>query len=152
MFKSALIAIVAAAGAWSAAGAAYAGDVHVHLDKVEHRAGKVLATLQNQTQFLQGRGDYSVALDPPTATGALDFTFAHVAPGDYVLSVMHDEDGDFQMKKAANGMPQEGWAFSNGGMLSGPPTFDVLKFTVGASDVTVATEMYYPYVPPAAAQ
>lgn len=147
MSKSAMLAFLMAIGVWSVGGAAHAHDVNVTLRGAERRPGHILATLQTRMQFMQGRGDYSARLDPPAHAGAMTFTFHDVAPGEYVLSVMHDQDDDHQMKKSATGVPQEGWAFSNGGSLAGPPSFDALKFAVGASDVNITTEMFYPYVP-----
>jgi len=149
--KSALFAgALAVALAASAATAAYAGEVRVTLSHVQHRPGRILAALQTEQQFLKGPGDYNASVVPPATEGDVTLDFTNVAPGDYALAVMHDEDGDHQMKKAANGMPLEGWAFSNGGELRGPPTFDVTKFTVTATGVVnIHADMYYPYVPPA---
>ncbi|MBU2168142.1 MAG: DUF2141 domain-containing protein, partial [Alphaproteobacteria bacterium] len=45
---------------------------------------------------------------------------------------------------APSGMPAEGFAFSSGGApLMGPPAFSLLKFTVGAEDVSLTESMTY---------
>ena len=148
--KSMMLAIAAFAGVALAATAAQAGEVRVTLSHVQHRPGHVLAALQTEQQFLKGAGDYNMSVAPPATEGDVTLDFTNVAPGDYALAVLHDEDGDHQMKMAANGMPLEGWAFSNGGALQGPPTFAVTKFTVTATGVVdIHTDMFYPYVPPA---
>lgn len=130
------------------ASAAAAQEVRVTLSDVEPRTGKILVSLQTQGEFMQGRGSYSTMADAPAARGTIVVVFNDVAPGDYAMMAMHDENGDFQMRSAPNGMPLEGWAMSNGGALTGAPTFDVLKFSVGGAAVELAEPMFYPYVPP----
>jgi uncharacterized protein (DUF2141 family) len=130
-------------------GAASAQEVRVTLSGVEARSGKILASLQTETQFMQGRGAYGLQLDPPAQPGALTLVFTDVAPGEYALSVMHDENGDYRMQTLPSGMPAEGYAMSHGGSMMGPPTFAVAKFVVGAAPVSFTEAMYYPYVPPA---
>ncbi len=104
--------------------------------------GVLLAALQTQGQFMQAAGAYGERIVDP-ASGVVRVTFRNVAPGDYALMVLHDEDGDSQMK--LNGyMPAEGWAMINGDALRGPPTFDLVKFTVSASGADISVPMSYP--------
>jgi uncharacterized protein (DUF2141 family) len=137
-------AILALAG-WAllGLGAAQAGEVRVTLTHVQHRPGQVLAALQTEQQFRNGPGDYNLAA--PAQAGDVTLDFADVAPGEYALAVLHDEDGDMRMKRDADGHPLEGWALSNGDVLRGPPSFAIAKFTVGASGVvTLHADMHYP--------
>jgi uncharacterized protein (DUF2141 family) len=138
-------------GAVVLSGEAFAQEVSVTLRDVEPRGGKILASLQTEDQFMKGRGAYGIVVDPPATRGSVTLVFPDVAPGEYALSVMHDENGDYQMQKQANGMPAEGYAMSHGGSMTGPPTWDTAKFTVGAAPVSMDEAMYYPWVPPAAA-
>ena len=133
---------------WVSAGAAHAQEVRVTLNDVEPRAGKILVSLQTEAQFMRGQGAYSLMLDPPAAKGALVAVFANVAPGEYAMSAMHDENGDYQMRTNDAGMPLEGYAMSHMGSLMGPPQFSVNKFTVADAPVSFSEDMYYPYVPP----
>lgn len=137
----------ALAAATAVMGVAHAGEVRVTLEGVEARPGQVYAVLQSEAQFMQPAASYFDAKAAPSARGALTFVFPNVAPGDYVLSALHDEDSDQQMKRAPNGMPLEGWAMSNGRSLTGPPTFAVTKFTVGAAPVALTEPMTYPAAP-----
>ena len=139
LFKTLSLAAVAAL---SLAAPAMAGDVTVSLTGVEARGGVLLAALQTQGQFMQAAGAYGERIVVP-ASSVVRVTFRNVAPGDYALMVLHDEDGDSQMK--LNGyMPAEGWAMVNGDSLRGAPTFDQVKFTVAASGADISVPMSYP--------
>jgi len=133
---------IAAVVAFSFAAPAMAEDVTVTLTGVQARGGVLLAALQTEGQFMQPAGAYGERITNPTA-GVLRLTFRDVAPGDYALSVLHDEDTDGQMRM--NGyMPAEGWAMINGDALRATPTFDQVKFTVTASGAAITVPMSYP--------
>ena len=135
--------IVAAVAALSCVAApAMAGDVTITLTGVQARGGQLLAALQTQGQFLQHAGAYGERIENPAA-GTVVITFHGVAPGDYSLSALHDQDNDGQMK-IEDGMPAEGWGMVNGDTLRGPPTWDQVKFTVPAQgDVNLTVPMFY---------
>ena len=133
---------LAAAAAFSLAAPAMAEEVTVTLTGVQARGGVILAALQTEAQFMQPAGTYGERITDP-ASGAVRVTFRNVAAGDYALMVLHDEDGDGQMK--LNGyMPAEGWAMVNGDTLRATPTFDQVKFTVTASGADLSVPMSYP--------
>ena len=133
---------LAAVAALSFAAPAMAEDVTVTLTGVEARGGVLLASLQTRGEFMQASAAYADRVERPAA-GTVRLTFRNVAPGDYALAVMHDEDSDGQMKM--NGyMPAEGWAMLNSDTLRGVPTFDHVKFTVAASGADISVPMTYP--------
>ncbi len=139
LFKTLSLAAVAT---FSLAAPAMAEDVTVTLTGVEARGGVLLSSLQTRGQFMQAGSAHADRVERPAA-GTLRLTFHDVAPGDYALMVLHDEDGDNRMKM--NGyMPGEGWAMINGDALRGPPTFDLVKFTVAASGADISVPMSYP--------
>ena len=139
LFKTVSLAAVAAL---SLAAPAMAEDVTLTLTGVQARGGVLLAGLQTRGQFMQPASTYGERVVDP-ASGAVRVTFRNVAPGDYALMVLHDEDGDGQMKM--NGyMPAEGWAMINGDSLRATPTFDQVKFTVATSGADLSVPMSYP--------
>ena len=145
--RSLLIGVAALACVVFTGAEAFAQEVRVTLTDVQARSGQIMASLQNEGQFLRGRGAYNVSADP--RAGTITLVFPDVAPGKYALVVMHDENSDRRMGAGANGMPTEGWAFSGPGLM-GPPSFAGTSFDVGASaPVAITTNMFYPYVPPA---
>lgn len=123
------------------AGAAQAGDVTVTLTGVQARGGVLLVALQTEGQFMQQDG-LGQLIEAPAA-GDVTITFRDVPPGDYALSAFHDQNADYQMQTAANGIPEEGWAMSHGETLRGPPTFAQVSFTVPAAGAEISEPMFY---------
>jgi uncharacterized protein (DUF2141 family) len=133
--------ITAAALACLVASPAMAGDVVVTLTGVEARGGEILAALNTEATFMRGQGEYGVSLSGDAA-GTVTLTFADVAPGDYALMVMHDENANGQFDMSPMGMPDEGFVFSNGAPM-GMPTFAAHKFTVGEDGAVLTESMLY---------
>lgn len=74
------------------------------------------------------------------SSGNVEVTFKDLAPGDYALAVMHDENDNGDIDFNSNGMPIEGFGFSNDAMGDmGPPDFDQAAFSAEEdTDVTVS--------------
>lgn len=122
--------------------AASAGDVTVTLTGVQDRGGQIVASFDARENFMSGR-DHNARVQN-TGAGDVTLTFTDVAPGEYALVVMHDANSDGQFTMSPMGMPEEGWAFSNGDQpMMGPPTFDAHKITVPAEGLTVTERMQY---------
>lgn len=139
MFKTLSLAAVAAL---SLSAPALAEDVIVTLTGVEARGGVLLAALQTRDQFMRAEAAYGDRIEAPAA-GVVRVTFRDVAPGDYALMVLHDEDGDGRMKMNGD-MPGEGWAMINGDSLRAAPTFDQVKVSIPASGARINLPMAYP--------
>lgn len=137
------LALTALAASMAMSGAAFANEVRVTLTGVEARGGTILAALQTESQFMQG-GSYNASASSPSAPGSVELVFHGVAAGEYALAVLHDANNNQRMEMLSNGMPGEGWALTNGGSLTGPPTFAVVKFTVADGDVHLSEQMFYP--------
>ncbi len=141
------VLIACAAFVVMAANSAHAQEVRVTLTGVQARGGDIYASLQTQDQFMQPRGTYGAMQAAPARNGSVTLVFPNVAPGDYSLSVMHDENGDRQMQREADGRPLEGWAMHNGAAIAAahaPPTFAQAEFSVGAAPVALTEAMIYP--------
>ncbi len=133
---------LAAVAALSLAAPALADDVAITLTGVEARGGVLLSVLQTRGQFMQAQSVHADRIESPAA-GVVRVTFRDVAPGDYALMVLHDEDGDGEMTMDGS-MPAEGWAMVNGDRLRAAPTFDDVKFTVPAAGAALTVPMAYP--------
>jgi uncharacterized protein (DUF2141 family) len=127
-------------GATAAPSLAWAGDLTVTLTGAHAGGGKVYTTLYDRSNFFQA-GAMHTTVDP--ASGAVTVTFRDLPAGDYAFMAYHDENGDGQMGRSPVGMPTEGWAMTNADALRGPPTFDVLKFTVPASGAAISVPLHY---------
>ena len=135
--RPAAIAVLAVA----ASGAAFADDVTITLTGV-HAGGSILGALQTEAEFMKPSGTYGAMA--PSKDGTVVLVFKDVAPGEYALSILQDDDGDKTMKLDAKGMPAEGWAMKNAAKFKGKPTFAQAKFTVEAKPVAFTEAMIYP--------
>ncbi|MBN8551470.1 MAG: DUF2141 domain-containing protein [Caulobacterales bacterium] len=139
--KTKWVALTAFSMVLVGAGTAQAGDVTVTLTGVEARGGQLLVALQTRDQYRQQAGFGEIIANP--AAGTMTLTFRDVPAGDYALSVMHDENGDYQMQAAPNGIPLEGWAASRGAELRSEPTFDMVRVSVPAAGASLTEPMFY---------
>ena len=71
------------------------------------------------------------------------FSLGGLAPGDYALAVIHDENGNGRLDTFA-GIPREGYGFSrNAPVRFGPPRFAAARFAVGGEDTAERVTMRY---------
>lgn len=118
-------------GAWMAANpAAGAGSMTFSIWGIAPKGGQVGCAL------FFGREGYPMEADravqrtfSPIEDDEATCRFEGLAPGDYALSVMHDEDGDGEIDKNFFGIPTEGWATSNDAppRAFGPPKWEDAK-------------------------
>jgi uncharacterized protein (DUF2141 family) len=79
----------------------------------------------------------------PVDAAAVSVAFDGVAPGDYAIVALHDEDDDAELDRRL-GLPAEGLAFSSGARIRfGPPSFEEAQFELGARDAELALELQY---------
>lgn len=141
-FKT-LSASILSVAALAASAPALAGDVTLTIEGVQARGGKLLVGLQTRDQFLKPAGSHGEIIDGPRA-GTHTVTLRNVPAGDYSVSILHDADGDGQMKMQG-GMPAEGWTMLNAQSLRAAPTFDQVDFAVPATGaVNLRASMIYP--------
>lgn len=71
------------------------------------------------------------------------FQFAHVRPGTYAISLLHDENGNGKIDRVLV-VPREGFGFSrDAAVRMGPPGFSAAAFDVGALPVHQVIRMRY---------
>lgn len=70
--------------------------------------------------------------------------FENLEPGDYALSVIHDENENGELDTNSFGIPKEGFAFGNNAMgLFGPPTFEKAKVALNGQVVRQVIKLKY---------
>jgi uncharacterized protein (DUF2141 family) len=70
--------------------------------------------------------------------------FENLPPGDYALSVIHDENENGELDSNAFGIPKEGFAFGNNALGSfGPPPFEKAKITLTDQPVRQEIKLKY---------
>lgn len=74
----------------------------------------------------------------------MEVTFPDIKPGNYAVSVLHDENQNKDMDQGKLGIPKEGYGFSNNAMgVMGPPSFKKARFHVAEGDSFITIKMKY---------
>ncbi|MEM8894495.1 MAG: DUF2141 domain-containing protein [Bacteroidota bacterium] len=117
--------------------------IEVTVNDIESDKGDIIVML-----FDQGDGfpmEMSKALqsvDRKAEKGSMSLKFEGLAPGEYAVSVIHDENEDGQVERNFIGMPKErvGASFQT---KFGKPSFGRSKFTVTADQPNAKIGMYF---------
>ena len=112
-------------------------DLSITILGLESNVGKVLVLVFNNSNGFpeEDKKAYKI-LELPISNKRASGSISEIPAGTYAISVLHDEDGDGQMKKNGVGYPTEGFGFSNDpSILFGAPSFEKCSFEVkeGAS-------------------
>lgn len=119
-------------------GPAFAGDLNVTVKNIKSEKGQVIARIYAKsenwlkTEFMRAT--------PSAKAGEVSFVFKALPPGDYAISVFHDEDGDGKLSANFMHIPTEPYGFSNDAKGSfGPPEYAAAKFemTDAAKSTTI---------------
>lgn len=72
-------------------------------------------------------------------------TFEGIKPGEYAVSVMHDEDMNGELNTKVFGIPTEGWGVSNNvpARRMGPPKYDKAKFKYEGGQKKLSIRLTY---------
>ena len=78
------------------------------------------------------------------AKGTITLRFTNVAPGDYAIALLHDENEDGKANRVLGMAPKEGFGFSRDAPVRmAPPDWDDAVFSVGSSDQSLTIKMRY---------
>ena len=93
-----------------------------------------MGLFDNEKDFLKKGIDGKVASFNPDSVTVV---FENLKPGEYAVSVFHDQNNNGKMDTNAVGIPKEGFAFGNNATgLFGPPSFDNAKVILEHKNVT----------------
>lgn len=103
-------------------------DVTITIENISNERGHVIIGLHTADTFMKTDALQQTAAK--VKDGKVIYTFKNVAPGNYAILALHDENDNKRMDFEPNGMPMESFGLSNNPMLMGPPTFSEGKFEV----------------------
>jgi uncharacterized protein (DUF2141 family) len=138
----AILVMLAATGFSQAASAAGPkAQLKITIDHLKNEKGHVLVSVFSDNGAYYKETDRAAALLKLTTAQAREFIVTDLAPGNYAIAVIHDENDNGKLDTFA-GIPREGYSFSN---LSGimPPKWDKAAFVVKAPATTFALRMNY---------
>lgn len=134
-------ALITSAGLACAAIPASAGEVVITITDLRSDKGVVRACMTTkQSIFPKCRKDPAAHRTVIPAGKAVTIRFPNVAPGDYAIALLHDENNDGEANRALGMMPKEGFGFSRDAKVRmGPPKFRdaVFKHTDGEQKLTI---------------
>ena len=118
--------------------------VDVHIEGMRSQKGILRACLTRDVKsFPHCEKDPAARkLNIPAPNGAL-LHFTDVAPGDYAITVLHDENSNAKVDFFL-GIPKEGVGFSNNPrLITGPPSFRTATLAVAHKPVETTIRLKY---------
>jgi uncharacterized protein (DUF2141 family) len=138
-YDSLLLALALACAAASAA--AQAGELSIELASVRAAPGELVISVLDAKAYEQ-HGAPTASQQVPAQPGPIRLRFGDMAPGRYVVSVYHDENGNRQLDRGTYGIPIESWGFSNNPEVMRRPTFDEAAIAIGAGATAIRIDMH----------
>lgn len=137
-------ALLAIGAATMLTGATGTGELEIDIPRLRNERGMLhLCLTQNPKAFLDCRADPAARKLSLPASGERKLHFGGLAPGAYVVAVIHDENGNGKLDTFL-AIPREGFGFSrNPKIRMGPPRFDEVRFEVGSGTNSQRVEMKY---------
>src|SRR5688572_9305143 len=118
------------------------GSIEVTVTNIKDAKGNIRVGLfNNEDDFLEKAIEGKVVKSTGTDVTVV---FENLKPGDYAVSIIHDENENGDIDKNFLGIPKEGFGFGNNAMGSfGPPDFKDAKVSVGGEKVKQVISMRY---------
>ena len=116
----------------AAAGTARAETLVVEMKGFRSDRGKALVALYSSKDGFPDQAKKAVKrAEVAIRNRAAVAVLSGVAPGTYAVAVLHDEDGNREMKTGLFGIPKEGYGASQDARGSfGPPSFGDARFAI----------------------
>jgi uncharacterized protein (DUF2141 family) len=120
---------------------AHSAKLTVTLTEIAKPTGKMGVKLVNSAEQYGGEGNVQAQNVDVSSTDSIVLSFDNLAPGQYAVMVMHDENSNGKLDANLIGIPKEGYGFSNNPRVMRQPTYDETKFEVKAEDVNITIEI-----------
>ena len=117
-------------------------SLEIHVNNIKSKKGSIqFGLFTTEADYLKNPVEKKVV----KSTGKdVTVVFENLQPGDYALSVIHDENENGALDSNALGIPKEGFAFGNNALGSfGPPPFEKAKITITDVDVKQDIKLKY---------
>lgn len=131
--------------AGGAAAPALAKDVTVTVTNVRSTKGVVRACLTaDRKSFPKCNQDPNAKRVVVPAGATVTIRFTGVAPGDYAIALLHDENNNGKADRTLGMIPKEGYGFSRDAKVAmGPPKFKDAVFNHAAAAQRMTIKMRY---------
>lgn len=128
-----------------AAQPALAGEVVITVTDIRSSKGVVRACMTTREDiFPKCIKDPDAHRTVVKANGTIEIRFTGVAPGNYAIALLHDENDNGKADRAMGMMPKEGYGFSRDAPVKmAPPKFKDAVFAQGEGTRRMAIRMRY---------
>ena len=119
------------------------GNLTVKIESIQNNNGDMLVGLYDSLARFPRKVSTGKVIK---VTGKeMHVKFSNVKPGNYAVSVLHDENQNKDLDQGMLGKPKEGYGFSNNAMgIIGPPSFKKASFYVPKGNSSISIKMRYP--------
>jgi uncharacterized protein (DUF2141 family) len=108
-----------------------------------NQGGVYVGLYATPSKFLNGT-QVDVMKKVPASIAPITVTFDNLAPGTYAVGAYHDENNNDHFDTNFLGLPNEGYALSNGvRAVMSKPTFEQAAFTIGNAGAAIALQIRY---------
>jgi len=118
------------------------GTLTIELSGIKNNNGYILVALHDgSSDFPDGEGFKTISVE--AERGSLQIEIEDVPAGEYAIALMHDENANDEFDMDSNGMPLEGWGFSNNPEPAmGPASWSEAAFDF-EGDESISIDMIY---------
>ncbi len=115
-----------------------ADDLEITISRIDSAEGHLMVQVLTEAAF-KGKASASESARLAAQTGTVSLNVESLAPGEYAVRVMHDENDNGELDTNLIGIPREPWGFSNNAVGSfGPPGWKDVRFTLdGSHSITI---------------
>jgi uncharacterized protein (DUF2141 family) len=119
------------------------GDLTVNIENIENNKGDILIGLYDSLARFPRKVSTGKVIK---VTGKeMQVKFSDIKPGNYAVSVLHDENQNKDLDQGMLGKPKEGYGFSNNVMgVVGPPSFRKARFHIPDGKSSISITLKYP--------
>jgi uncharacterized protein (DUF2141 family) len=119
------------------------GDLTVNIENIENKKGDILIGLYDSLARFPRKVSTGKVIK---VTGKeMQVKFSDIKPGNYAVSVLHDENQNKDLDQGMLGKPKEGYGFSNNVMgVVGPPSFRKARFHIPDGKSSISITLKYP--------
>ncbi|MBW8784794.1 MAG: DUF2141 domain-containing protein [Novosphingobium sp.] len=120
--------------------------INVNVEGLRSSDGLLAITLypDDPRRFLVRHGSLYVGRVPAHA-GSMRACIFVPEPGNYVLALYHDENGNRKFDRSGLGLPAEGYGFSNNPpTIAGLPSFRAVRLSIPKANLSTRIQMKYP--------
>lgn len=116
----------------------HADTLTVTLDNIQVQQGSLLVAVYMGEESYAANEEAVVSIKKAATSESHTLVFTDLAPGEYAVKVMHDENDNGSLDTNFLGVPSEGYGFSNNGGSFGPASYQDAKFGIdGDAQLTI---------------